>query len=318
MDEFELIDRFFANQRVNRADVKLGIGDDAAVTSIDPGFDLVVATDSIFEGTHFPVGTTPHALGYRCLAVNLSDLAAMGAEPTWCTLALSLPSADPEWMDAFASGFFSLAERFNVALVGGDTVRGPLAMTVTVHGRVPAGRHVSRSGAGAGESIYLTGYCGEAGAGLRVLTGLAVNNVQAGDRLIRRFLYPEPRVAEGRIIADFASAMIDISDGLHEDIQKLMQSSGMGAELETGDVPVSQDLLACVSPQKAIELALTGGDDYELCFTVSPDKEAELRSLLATAGGRMTRIGQTRSEAGVCWMSHGERYAVAGDSFQHF
>jgi thiamine-monophosphate kinase len=317
MNEFDLIDRFFANQRVDRADVKLGIGDDAAVTSVDPGFDMVIASDSVFEGTHFPAGTAPQALGHRCLAVNLSDLAAMGAEPVWCTLALSLPSAEPAWLEAFAAGFFGLAEQFNVALVGGDTVRGPLAMTVTAHGRVSSGKYVRRSGAAAGQGIYLTGHPGDAGAGLQIMLGQQAKSA-ASARLIRRFLYPEPRVVEGQSIAGLATAMIDISDGVHDDILKLLQSSQVGAALEVERVPVSPDLLACFSPQESIELALTGGDDYELCFTVSPEKEAELATVAARSDCPVIRIGETRSEPGIDWIRDGRPYSVPDRAFRHF
>ena len=218
MDEFALIERFFANGGVERADVRLGIGDDAAVTSMQSGYELVIATDSICQGTHFPEGTEPRALGHRCLAVNLSDLAAMGAEPLWCTLALSLPSAESEWLEAFAAGFFDLARRFEVALIGGDTVRGPLTMTVTVHGRVRPGQQVGRSGAKAGQGVFVTGFPGEAGAGLRLLTGMHADDAAAGRRMIGRFLYPEPRVDAGRALAEYATAMIDVSDGLDADL----------------------------------------------------------------------------------------------------
>jgi thiamine-monophosphate kinase len=318
MDEFALIDRFFANRRIDRADVKLGIGDDAAVTSVDADYDLVIATDSIVEGTHFPAGTAPRSLGYRCLAVNLSDLAAMGSEPLWCTLALSLPSAEPEWLEAFADGFFELAERFDVALLGGDTVTGPMAMTVTVHGRMRAGKYVGRSGAGPGQGIYITGRSGEAGAGLQILTGLPVDDVESGDRLIGRFLYPNPRVEEGQTIARIATAMIDISDGLHDDILKLLRASQLGADLDASKLPLSPDLLACFSPQNALDLALTGGDDYELCFTVPPENEAGIEQLIASSDCPITRIGETRSHLDVRWMHDGQPYTVPENSFRHF
>jgi thiamine-monophosphate kinase len=318
MDEFALIDRYFAARRVDRADVKLGIGDDAAVASVPTGFDLVVATDSIVEGTHFPAGTAPRSLGYRCLAVNLSDLAAMGAEPMWCTLALSIPSAEPEWLQAFADGFFDLAERFDVALLGGDTVSGPMVITVTAHGRVGPGKYVNRSGAGPGQGIYITGRTGEARAGLQILTGLPVDDVESGDRLIRRFLYPDPRVAEGSAIANIATAMIDVSDGLHVDVQKLLRASQLGADLDASKVRLSHDLLACFSPREALELALTGGDDYELCFTVPAENEAEVEQLIAGSNCPISRIGETRSQLDIRWTHEGQLYSVPENSFRHF
>ena len=318
MDEFALIEKFFAQQSADRADVRLGIGDDAAVTSLGSEYDLVIATDSICQGTHFPDGTEPRALGHRCLAVNLSDLAAMGAEPMWCTLVLSLPSAEPDWLEAFAGGFLDLARRFNIALIGGDTVRGPLAFTVAVHGRVRPGQHVARSGAGPGQGIFVTGYPGEAAAGLRLMTSAAAETGAAGQRLIGRFLYPEARVDEGCRLGKCATAMIDLSDGLSDDLVKMLEASGVGAELDADRVPLSPDLLACCGRREALELALTGGDDYELCFTVPRERESGLDELLADADCPLTRIGQTSNEPGARWTLNGRPYEVPTTSFRHF
>jgi len=318
MDEFALIEKFFANRGVDRADVRLGIGDDAAVTMMEEGYELVIATDSICVGTHFPEDTQPEALGHRCLAVNLSDLAAMGAEPLWCTLVLSLPSAEPDWLAAFANGFFDLAGHFDVALIGGDTVRGALAMTVTVHGRVRPGKHVGRSGAGPGQGIYVTGYTGEAGAGLRLLTGSALDVSSSGRHLIRRFLYPEPRVEEGRSLGGLATAMIDISDGLHVDLVKMLDASHVGGDLFTDKVPLSPELRACCDADEALEIALTGGDDYELCFTVARENDGRLTELLERIACPVTRIGETREESGLRWTGGDGPYRVKANSFQHF
>ncbi|MDP7297394.1 MAG: thiamine-phosphate kinase, partial [Gammaproteobacteria bacterium] len=249
MDEFALIEQFFAGRGVCRDDVLLGIGDDAAITRSDSGFELVIATDTICAGTHFLPGTPPRALGHRCLAVNLSDLAAMGAEPLWCTLALSLPEAEPCWVQQFADGFFAIADRFGMALVGGDTVRGPLAMTVTVHGRVKPGRAIRRNGAQEGDSIYITGVPGQAAAGLRVLAASGMT-AEAGARPVQRFLYPEPRVMEGLALNGLATAMIDVSDGLIADVPRLLEASRLGAQMELANLP-----LAAVGTDDALELA---------------------------------------------------------------
>ena len=244
MDESTLISTYFDRRRDRRKDVILGIGDDAAVLRPEPGFDLVVATDSIAEGTHFPPGIPAAAIGHRCLAVNLSDLAAMAAEPLWCTLALSLPQADPAWVGEFATGLFALADRYAVSLVGGDTVRGPVGATVTILGRVRPEGAVRRSGARPGDGIWVTGHPGDAVAG-RLLLAEATHGA-AATVLRHRFLYPEPRVREGRMLAGLATAMLDVSDGLDDDLRKLLVASGVSAELDAGELPLSVSRLPSV------------------------------------------------------------------------
>jgi thiamine-monophosphate kinase len=316
MDEFALIEKFFTRETGSRSDVRLGIGDDAAVTVIGAGFDLVIATDTICVDTHFPLNTEAHAVGHRCLAVNLSDLAAMGAEPLWCTLVLSLPSGDPDWLAAFADGFFELARRFNVALVGGDTVKGPLAITVAVHGRVRSGQYITRSGAGHAQGIYVTGNPGEAAAGLRCMND--ADPSATDEHLIGRFLYPDPRVQEGRSLVGLATAMIDISDGLHVDLTRMLQASHMGADLDIAQIPLSSQLLVGMTGESALEIALTGGDDYELCFTVPLEREGELQALLPKWNCRPTRIGQTHVSPEIVWIYNGQVYNVPDTSFRHF
>ena len=316
MDEFALIEKFFTREAGSRSDVRLGIGDDAAVTVIGADFDLVIATDTIGVDTHFPASAEAHAVGYRCLAVNLSDLAAMGAEPLWCTLVLSLPSGDPDWVAAFADGFFELARRFNVVLIGGDTVKGPLAITVTVHGRVRSGQYITRSGAGPVQGIYVTGNPGESAAGLRCVN--AVDPSAADVYLIGRFLYPDPRVHEGRSLVGLATAMIDISDGLHVDLTRMLQASRMGADLDVGQIPLSSQLLAGMTGESALEFALTGGDDYELCFTVPIERESELQALLTNWNCPLTRVGQTHVSPEIVWTCNGQVYNVPDTSFHHF
>lgn len=316
MDEFALIEKFFTREAGSRSDVRLGIGDDAAVTVIGTDFDLVIATDTIGVDTHFPASAEAHAVGHRCLAVNLSDLAAMGAEPLWCTLVLSLPSGDPDWVAAFADGFFELARRFNVVLIGGDTVKGPLAITVTVHGRVRSGQYITRSGAGPAQGIYVTGNPGESAAGLQRVN--AVDPSAADAYLIGRFLYPDPRVQEGRSLVGLATAMIDISDGLHVDLTRMLQASRMGADLDIGQIPVSSRLLAGTTGESALEFALTGGDDYELCFTVPIERESELQALLPDWNCPLTRIGRTHVSPEIVWTYNGQVYNVPDTSFHHF
>ena len=312
MDEFALIEQFFAGRGVCREDVRLGIGDDAAVTRCDDGFELVIATDTICEGTHFLSGTSPGALGHRCLAVNLSDLAAMGAEPLWCTLALSLPQSEPGWVRSFADSFFSLAERYAIALIGGDTVRGPLSMTVTVHGRVKPGQAIRRDGAQDGDYIYVTGVPGLAAAGLRLLSDSGGCENSAAHQ-VHRFLYPEPRVQEGSALGGLATAMIDVSDGLLADVSRLLAASGRGARMDLIRLPLGE-----VGADDALELALNGGDDYELCFCIPPEREPELNRLVANWPCPVTRIGTVQTDASIVWFHGKQPCNTVTGQFKHF
>lgn len=320
MDETALIARYFARPRDSggpaRPDVLLGIGDDAAVLRFEPGFDLVVATDSIAEGTHFPPGIPASAVGHRCLAVNLSDIAAMGAEPVWFSLALALGDASgEEWVGDFARGLFALADRFGVVLVGGDTIRGPLGATVTVHGRALPGRTVARSGARPGDGVWVTGNPGDAVAGRLLLS--SPDSDAASQALRQRFLYPEPRVREGLDLAGLATAMLDVSDGLDDDLGKLLASSRVGADLDAGALPLSTALRS-MRADGAIECALTGGDDYELCFTVRRGDEQRLRDVAAGWPVPVTRIGTVVAEPGRRWRLQGQPFTVPDTTFRHF
>lgn len=318
MDERTLIDTFFARRpsgaASRRDDVVVGIGDDAAVLHFDAGYELVVATDTIVEGTHFPAGTPAAVIGHRCLAINLSDLAAMGAEPLWYSLALSLPAVEPAWLDEFARGLHALADRHGVALVGGDTVRGPLSATVTVQGRTRPGAAVLRSGARPGDGIWVTGTPGDAVAGRLLPAGATGDDAEA---LRRRFLYPEPRVQEGRALPEIATAMLDVSDGLDDDLGKLLVASGVGADLDAGALPLSAALRA-VRGDDAIACALTGGDDYELCFTVLPADEDRLRQLATTWPVPVTRIGTVLAGSGRRWRLGRRDLPVPDRTFRHF
>ena len=319
MDEQTLISTFFDRRRPPRVggrdDVILGIGDDGAILRPEPGFELVVAMDSIAEGTHFPTGIPAAAVGHRCLAVNLSDVAAMAAEPLWCTLALSLPRSDPAWVGEFAAGFFALADRYDVSLVGGDTVRGPLGATVTILGRVRPDCAVRRSGARPGDGIWVTGHPGDAVAGRLLLPDARQD--PAAEALRQRFLYPEPRVREGRLLAGLATAMLDVSDGLDDDLRKLLDASAVGADLDAGELPLSAELRSIRGAQ-AVEYALTGGDDYELCFTVRSSDERRLRELAASWQVPVTRIGTIVPGSGCRWRLHGETFAVPDTTYRHF
>jgi thiamine-monophosphate kinase len=302
--EFELIDRIRARVTA-RDDVVLGIGDDAAIVRMPPGHDLLLATDTINRGVHFPENTPPEQLGWKALAVNLSDLAAMAAQPAWCTLSLSLPQADVPWIDAFLDGFCALAQAHGVALVGGDTTRGPLSVSVTVCGFAEPGRALRRSGAQVGDEVWVTGTLGDAAGALAQWRG--GNAVHAGlrDRLDR----PTPRVEAGRALAGLAHAAIDVSDGLLADLGHVCVASGVGAMVEIDDLPASGLLVATFEPERRRVLQATGGDDYELCFTAPASARAALEDIAARTGTPFTRIGrivegqgvQARLRAGAVW-----------------
>lgn len=297
--EFRLIDRIRARTAQGREDVRLGIGDDAALLAAPAGQELAVAIDTMVEGVHFPVGTAPADLGWKALAVNLSDLAAMGATPAWALLALTLPRADADFVDGFAEGFAQLASQYRLALVGGDTTRGALALSVAVHGFVPPGQALTRAGAQAGDAVLVTGSLGDAAAGLRCLQSRMDVPAPMRDFLVQRLNRPTPRVAAGLALRDRASACIDVSDGLLADLGHLCVASGVGAEVDAVLLPQSSALLGAFDETDARDFALSGGDDYELCFTVPAARAEAVRDDLARLGCGATRIGRIVTGEGV-------------------
>ena len=292
LGEFQLIDRFFSALGRSRSDVVLGVGDDGAILRAPAGTELVMVTDTLVEGVHFPRGSSARSIGHRALAVNLSDLAAMGAEPAWALLALTLPSVEADWLEQFASGFATLALEHDVALVGGDTTSGPLCITVQLVGFVPQGLGLRRSGAQVGDDIYVSGTLGDAAAGLQ----------GASSVLRERFEFPHPRVALGQKLRTRASAAMDVSDGLLADLSKLAAASGVVAEIEITDLPLSPELTRVCDPASAIAYALTGGDDYELLFTLSPAQRDDLTGLAGDTPvqriGRVVAADRSESAAG--------------------
>ena len=321
--EFDLIARIRLRAR-NRADVLLGIGDDAALLSVPPDHDLVVSTDTLNVGVHFPHDTAPADIGWKALAVNLSDLAAMGTTPAWCTLALSLPAADTDWLDAFLDGFCALADMHDVALVGGDTTRGPLSITVTAHGLVPHGAALRRDGAQAGDDIWTSGTLGDAAAGLALLNpslSLALPSVADGEgdkRLLMRLNRPTPRIALGIALRGIGSACIDISDGLVADLGHVLEASDVGAELELVGLPMS-DALGTLDPALREALQLGGGDDYELCFTAPSGHADRVRAAAVAADTRVTRIGYIQDSRGLrLHAADGTLRAAEPSGYQHF
>jgi len=313
VSEFELIDHCF-RRAGRRDDVALGIGDDAAVLAVPAGRRLVVALDTLNEGVHFLPGTAPADLGWKALAVNLSDLAAMGAEPAWLTLSLSLPRADESWACAFADGLFALADRHGMALVGGDTTRGPLSVGVQAIGLVEPGRELRRSGARPGDSVLVSGTLGDAAAALGQLKATG----KADPALRARLDRPEPRLALGRRLAGLASACIDVSDGLLADLGHLLDASGCGARIELARLPRA-DAMRVDSEAELWDLQLAGGDDYELCFTVGAARLAEAEGLAAELGVRVSRIGTVEAQPGIrCLRPDGGLHQPPAAGWDHF
>ena len=296
--EFSLIDRIRQRTAQSRDDVRLGIGDDAALLAVPSGQELAVAIDTLVEGVHFPRGTAPADIGWKALAVNLSDLAAMGATPAWALLALTLPNADEAFIDGLADGFAQLAQTYRLALVGGDTTRGALTVSVAVHGFVPPGKALTRAGAQVGDAVLVTGTLGDAAAGLRLLQQSHHSDAQS-NYLIARLHRPTPRIAAGLALRERASACIDVSDGLLADLGHICAASHVGVEIEAALLPRSSALLDRFDDARPRDFALSGGDDYELCFTVPPQRVASVQADLAKLGCGATRIGRIVEGEGV-------------------
>lgn len=319
MNEFELIQKFFAAQLVRRKDVLLGIGDDAALLDVPSGMQLAATVDSLVAGVHFPGNLSAEDIGHRALAVNLSDLAAMGAEPAWALLALTLPEVDEKWLADFARGFFALAEHHKLALVGGNIARGALSITVAVHGFAPRGKALTRRGAKPGDQIYVTGELGAAAAGLRLIQ----NRIDGpgSDRLCARFARPEPRIAAGLALRELASAAIDISDGFLADLVHILQLSGVGAEVEVDGLPLAAEAVELLGQAEARQLAFAGGDDYELCFTLPSSKVVQMNAQLSKFGYSVTRVGIITAEKSLhCLQADGSKWIPDADisGYQHF
>lgn len=314
LGEFDLIERYFSRGG-KRRDVLLGVGDDAALLEVPPGRALVAAVDTLVEGRHFLPDAPPESVGHQALAVNLSDLAAMGADPAWALLSLSLPEPDEAWLESFAAGLYALAERHGVALVGGDTVRGPLVVTVTALGWIEPGLALRRDGARPGDVLFVSGWPGEAGAGLAALRNGTARG--ADDALVRRYRHAEPRLDLGRALRGRASAAMDVSDGLYGDLQKLCKASAVGARLDLGCLPVSAELASRHAAEDCERFVLFGGDDYELLFTVPADRLAGFESSMP-AGLALHRIGEIEAGAGVRCERAGRVEELRGGGYDHF
>lgn len=316
MTEFELIRTFFARQDVARTDVAAGIGDDAALLQPPAGRQLAVTSDLLVAGVHFLPDADPFSLGHKALAVNLSDLAAMGAEPAWFMLNLALPKADARWLEPFCRGMFELAREHNVQLVGGDTSRGPLAIAIEAHGFVPPGQALRRSGAKAGDRIYVTGTLGDAALALRHRLGGIRLPEQDLAAVIGRMDRPTPRVREGMMLRGIAHSAIDISDGLLADLGHILEISRVGARIHLDKIPVSPACQAYL-PETGWDLVLANGDDYELCFTVPENHVAALEKLRPACG--FHPIGVIEAEPGLRIVDEsGKPYQPRETGHDHF
>jgi thiamine-monophosphate kinase len=315
MSEFDLIRNHLTGLGPLRDDVIIDVGDDCALLDVPKDRQLAVSIDTLVGGIHFLVDCNPESVGYKALAVGLSDLAAAGAEPAWATLALTLPQADDAWLEAFARGFAALASEQDVRLVGGDITRGPLSITVQVHGFVPVDHALRRGGAKPGDLVCVSGALGDAGLALAHLG----RGEPIDDYLRRRLERPTPRVALGEVLRGVATSAIDLSDGLLSDLGHILDASGCGARIELDRLPLADQVAGAVAASGDWSLPLASGDDYELCFTLAPCHAGELAILSAAAGCPLTRIGEIDSQPGLRFvLADGRPWQAAGSGYDHF
>ncbi len=315
MGEFDLIERFFTRPSRRAA---VGVGDDCAVFSVEPGMQLATSSDMLVEGRHFLSTVAPERLGHKSLAVNLSDLAACGATPIAFTLALAMPRAEEAFLDGFSRGLLALADAHGCELIGGDTTQGPLNICISVFGELPAGSAILRSGARVGDEVYVSGTVGDARLALEVFRGTQALSGGDFDEVRRAMELPQPRVALGVALRGIASSAIDVSDGLLGDLSHILRRSKVGARIEVETLPRSAVMRAQpLSLQR--ECTLAGGDDYELVFTASPANADAVQRAAARAGVAVTRIGRIEGEPGVRLVdAHGDAIDNRFGSFDHF
>lgn len=312
MNEFNLIQHFFAKQPLHRPDVLLGIGDDAALLNIPPKKVLAITTDTLVSGVHFLEDTSPYDIGYKSLAVSLSDLAAMGAKPAWITLNLTIPQNYESWLAKFSEGLLQLAVQYEVQLIGGDLTSGPLSISVQALGLLPKNQSLRRDGAKVGDLICVTNTLGDAAAGLLLTLKKKIIPEKYKSYFLERLHRPQPQVIPGQKLLTLAHAAIDISDGLVADLSHILKKSAVGAKVYIERLPLSLALLESFSYNDAFELALTGGDDYELCFTIPKEKVHELDF-------RWTAIGVITEEKEIDFLtSHGEKINLLKEGYMHF
>jgi thiamine-monophosphate kinase len=313
MSEFDLIHKYFTRPTPS---AELGVGDDAALLRVADGKELAISTDMLVSGTHFFPDADPFQLGHKTLAVNLSDLAAMGAVPRWATLSISLPSVDEQWLQRFSEGFFALADDNGVELIGGDTTRGPLNLCITIMGEVPRGKALRRDGAKVGDDIWVSGKLGQAALGLANLQGKFKFYGEMREECLKALHQPQPRVSLGLALRGIANSAIDISDGLLADLGHILERSNVGAEIEIEALPIVDD---GVEKDIAQRCALAGGDDYELCFTAPESQRDVLMALAEQLKFPLTRIGHIKAALGcVVRDSEGKTIQIEKGGYDHF
>ncbi|MGR6833429.1 thiamine-phosphate kinase [Aliivibrio wodanis] len=298
--EFNLIDKFFVHGNLTREDVDLGIGDDCALVTVPENHQVAITTDTLAAGTHFLATANPISVGYKALASNLSDIAAMGAKPTWVSLALTLPEPDEEWLNGFCEGFFDLAKQHHVQLIGGDTTKGPLSITITVQGIVPRGEALTRKGAKAGDDIYVTGLLGDSAAGLDVLLNTSKQiKTELEIELERRHYYSTPRVELAQRLRSLCHSALDISDGLISDLGHILKQSDMSARIDVSKLPISDELVKYFygSRDQCQKTALTSGEEYELCFTAPKENREAIKQITTLLNQKVSIIGEIVDES---------------------
>ncbi len=313
VSEFELIESFFSKSTVHHRETQVGIGDDCAIIGKDADSDLAITTDTLVEGVHFFSDVDPESLGHKSLAVSLSDLAGVGAEPKWATLALTLPESNPDWLSAFSRGFFSLAQRFSIELIGGDTTQGPLAVNVQALGLLPKSTALLRNNARAGDKIFVTGTLGD--AGLALAKAKSIGRID-DENLIARLTRPVPRVEMGRALRSLAHSCIDISDGLYADLGHILRASRVGATIDCKNLPLSAAMAAYIGDTGDYRIPLCAGDDYELCFTIDPENLTRLAKETGSVDCPYTCIGEVESAVGL--RVAGNRNRKILDGYEHF
>jgi len=317
--EFDIIGNFFQPRSYQRRDVVIGIGDDCAVTSVPEKQQLAVTTDTLVEGVHFPKDTSARAIAHKAVAVNLSDLAAMGAEPAWISLSLSLPQVDEAWLNEFSATLQELTEYYSVQLIGGDTVRGPLSITITAQGFLPTDQALRRSQAKPGDWIYVTGTLGDAALGLDLALGKRDVKLHHQNYFLNRLNLPTPRVLAGTQLRRIAHSCIDVSDGVISDLKHILFASQVGATLHVDKLPFSEAMLESATEEEAIHYALTGGDDYELLFTIAEEQKGKLDVALANYNVSATCIGQLNGTPEKLELKYNDApFQTSSEGFQHF
>ena len=316
--EFDIIRQYFMLNDV-RDDVVLGIGDDAAILSVPEHHQLIQSVDTLVSGIHFPVETSASDIAYKALAVNLSDMAAMGAEPAWFTLALTLPDDNESWLKAFSESLFLLAKKYNVQLVGGDTTNGPLCISITINGFAPQGKALTRKGARLSDKIYVSGTLGDAALALAAWQGDCLLIKESTQYLNEQLNRPIPRVELGLLLRNYASSCIDISDGLIADLRHITDSSHVAAAITFEKIPLSTDFKLNITDENlSLPLVLSGGDDYELCFTIPEDKQSEFENIAEAQNFQVTCIGEIEAGEGIRCLVEGDEIELHGTGYEHF